>query len=181
MEPNQNIQSNPFVGTPTTANNNMMQNEPSVNKAPEKKNNGLLIGLILCLLFAIGGIGFGVWTMVDSNSQIDGLNRQIKTLQEQNNDLLDQVEQLSEKLENINMNGRPWADVEVLDGAFYVKDAEGNVIVRSNEGIDVEEIISCDSSADKTVLTCKVNTAQGEGEFLYDIYGDSLGSSFEEE
>ena len=51
----------------------------------KKKVNGLLIGLIVCLLFAIGGIGFGLWATMDGNAQRDALKQQVSDLQNQVN------------------------------------------------------------------------------------------------
>lgn len=184
MEPNQNIQGAPIVQNEQFNNGPVMgstvaQSEPSVAKAPkDKKNNGMLIGLILCIVIAICGIGFGIWAMMDGNSRVDGLNTQIKALQGQNVSLSDKVAELEEELSNITSGNKEWAETELVDGVFYIKNANGDVIAQS-EGVDVEEIVSCEGSSDDTVLKCIVNTAEGEGWFLYDIYGDSLVSSFD--
>lgn len=69
-----------------------MGSAPAMPEAPKKKSNGMLIGLILCIVLAIGGIGFGVWMMMDGNTQKDSLNKQISDLRKQNNDLLKQIE-----------------------------------------------------------------------------------------
>ena len=55
---------------------NMFENAP-------KKSNGMLIGLVLCLILAIGGIGFGVWAMMDGNSRAQKKDEQISQLQSQ--------------------------------------------------------------------------------------------------
>ena len=47
----------------------------------KNKKTGLLVGLVVCLILAIGGIGFGVWNMIQSSqkdSQISDLKVQIK-------------------------------------------------------------------------------------------------------
>ena len=49
----------------------------------------MLLGLILCLILAAGGIGFGVWTMMDGNTQKENLNKQIADLKAQNPDIPD--------------------------------------------------------------------------------------------
>ena len=71
-----------------------MGSAPAMPEAPKKKSNGMLIGLILCLLLAIGGVGFGIWMMMDGNTQKDNLNKQISDLRKQNNDLLEQIEEI---------------------------------------------------------------------------------------
>ena len=50
--------------------------EPQINvnnteavKPRAKKSHGLVLGLILCLILAAGGIGFGVFEMMESNNK----------------------------------------------------------------------------------------------------------------
>ena len=58
-----------------------ISNEVSQNTDENKrKNNGMLVGMILLAVLAVGGIGFGVWAMVDGDSQEKQLNIQIDTL-----------------------------------------------------------------------------------------------------
>lgn len=73
---------------------------PAMPETPKKKNNGMLIGLILCLLVAAGGIGFGVFAMMDGNAQTTELNKQISSLKKQNSDLLEQISEF-EKIEYV--------------------------------------------------------------------------------
>ncbi len=49
--------------------------------AERKGGNGMLLGLILCLILAVGGIGFGIWAMMDGNSQINSLKQSNSELQ----------------------------------------------------------------------------------------------------
>lgn len=60
----------------------------------------MFIGMIMCAVLAAGGIGFGVWTVVDGNTQKDNLNKQISTLKAQNSELIGQIVELeSDKAE----------------------------------------------------------------------------------
>lgn len=70
---------------------------------PKKKSNGMLIGMILLALVAAGGVGFGVYAMMDGNTKVDNLNKQIKSLKDQNAELL-------EKLSEAEGNGGSSAD-----------------------------------------------------------------------
>ncbi|MBR3353226.1 hypothetical protein IKG49_01380 [Candidatus Saccharibacteria bacterium] len=63
-------------------------------KEKKKSGSGMVIGLILCLLLAAGGIGFGVWMMMDGNTQKDALNQQISALKKQNNELQKKISNL---------------------------------------------------------------------------------------
>ncbi len=60
-------------------------------KEKKKGGSGMLIGLILCLLLAAGGIGFGVWMMMDGNTQKDAMNQQISALKKQNSELQEKI------------------------------------------------------------------------------------------
>lgn len=164
----------------------------------KKKNQAMMFALVICLLLAVGGVGFGIWAMFSGNERADELSAKVTTLQNQNAELTEQITKLNpesgdidgtngagttEDIENqASLEARYWASTEVRDGIFYVLDAEGNVIVQSNAtGPVVNEIEACESSSDNTILTCTVNTTDGDGWFLYDVYGDSLGSSFDED
>ncbi len=56
-----------------------------------KKNSSMILGMVLLAILAIGGIGFGVWAMLDGNAQKENLNNQISSLTTQNNELLEQI------------------------------------------------------------------------------------------
>ncbi len=66
--------------TAESANGGNMMAESGEKK---KGGNGMLIGLILCLILAIGGIGFGIWAMMDGNSQVAERDKQIANLNQQ--------------------------------------------------------------------------------------------------
>ncbi|MBR3132390.1 hypothetical protein IKG33_03210 [Candidatus Saccharibacteria bacterium] len=56
-----------------------------------KKSGGMILGMVLFAILAAGGIGFGVWAMMDGNAQKEQLNEQINTLKTQNNELMDKL------------------------------------------------------------------------------------------
>ena len=69
------------------------QTEPApVFKDEKKGGKGMLFGLILCLLLAAGGIGFGVWEMMDGNTAKADFENQIADLKKQNNELRDKLD-----------------------------------------------------------------------------------------
>ena len=63
----------------------------------KKGGNGMLIGMILCAILAIGGIGFGVWAMMDGNSQVAEKDKQIANLNRQ----LAEKNQINESQETV--------------------------------------------------------------------------------
>ena len=64
-----------------------------------KKNNGMILGMVVLAILAVGGIGFGVWAMMDGNTQKEQLNSQISTLKSQNSELQERIDKQNESLE----------------------------------------------------------------------------------
>ena len=112
MEPNQNVQTNgmrqtttnapitPVGGAPVAAPTNASEASTMEATGVKKSNKGMLLGMVLLGILAVGGIAFGVWEMMDGNKRVDDLNQQISTLKTQNNELRAQVDELSEQLNN---------------------------------------------------------------------------------
>ena len=85
---------NNVVRTPNTQTQSVAPAEPEVNPTtmgPKKSGKGGIIAVILFALLAAGGIGFGVYTMLNSKTQEDALNEQITTLKKQNSELMEQI------------------------------------------------------------------------------------------
>ena len=85
------------------------------SEAPKKKGHGMVIGLVLCLLLAAGGIGFGVWAWMDGNAQKDALNSQIAELKKQNNELRDKLSSKLEVGEDVTVDVETDSDVNAAD------------------------------------------------------------------
>ena len=166
-------------------NTNMPAQATPAKPTPAKKNpNWMLFALTMCAILAVGGIGFGIWTAIDSSSKISELEGEIAKLREQ--DISTSEQEQSSDGEGPTRadiaSAKAWSTSEVRDGMFSVLDDDGNVVTQSDSSkVIVNEIVSCDSSSDNTILTCDVITSMGEGWFLYDAYGDSLLSSFDAE
>ncbi len=96
MGPNQNVNVAGAAGaapvqsssSAPVASENIMAQGVSEKK---KGGKGMLYGMILLAVLAIGGIGFGVWAYMDGDTQKNSLNEQIASLKKQNNDLMDQI------------------------------------------------------------------------------------------
>ena len=149
-------------------------------KEKKKSGSGMVIGLILCLLLAAGGIGFGVWMMMDGNTQKDALNQQISALKKQNNELQEKIDDLTEQLDKAVEDSDDDTDIQVAwpvkAGLFgrtlYILD-NSDKFVTKNEDVQVLSIVSCDipvgpDRSKATNLTCGVETTDGSGLFLYD-------------
>ena len=104
MQPNNNAINNSVekttpASTPVSGSVEMLE-KPAMTESPNndvvfndkpKKSHGMVIGMVLLALLAAGGIGFGVWAMMDGNQQKDALNSQISSLKKQINDLQDKI------------------------------------------------------------------------------------------
>lgn len=155
------------------------QAEVAPTAKPQKKNRGMLWGMICLAIVAIAGIGFGVWTMLDKNQQVDNLNKQITALKAQNSDLQTQIAELQEQASSSDfyeIDAPEWgtATAVVEDDYFTIKNASGDVYLQDTEH-PIIEIVSCDSgTAAPTPMTCIAKTANGEVKFIYDFEEHSL-------
>lgn len=152
----------------------------------DKKNRWMLPVLIVCLVLALGGVGIGIWAVLDGNARVDSLNAQVDSLRSENAELTEQIERITpitnETEDSSDMPGgsepKYWAAAEVVDGALHVLDGDGNVVAQSDIGeVTVNEIINCEAAVEDIVLTCTVSTPEGEVVFSYDAYSNSLKSS----
>ena len=200
MGPNQGMANQPSMQpTPTQPTQPIEQPAQGGNdivfQDKPKKNTGMILGMLLLLLLAAGGIGFGVWAMMDGNSQKDALNQQITALKKQNDDLTEQVSQLNEQLTALQTDEEDGISAEVVDGVLYIMDGSDEVLAQSDE-IEGLEIVSCgfiseDNETDiesetdtnteaSSSLKCVVSTSDGEGWFTYNTTEGQLKSSFSE-
>ena len=112
-----NTQINAPVSVPEQ--NNVMTQGVSEKK---KGGKGMLYGMVFCMVLAIGGIGFGVWAMMDGNNQMTKLNEQIT---KSNN----QITTLNEQLAECN------AESDVLDDEMDEstdEESDKNAVVELN-------------------------------------------------
>ena len=94
--------------------NNIMNTQDNTTVTASEQNNamaggvsekiesgkGMLYGMILCAILAIGGIGFGVWAMVDGNSRKNSCEEQISTLKSRISELIQQNTDLQVQIDN---------------------------------------------------------------------------------
>ena len=151
MEPNQNINNMPnATGAPVApnvprvpntsgaTNASVMTPKPNsdvVFKDKPKKNIAVILGMVLLGILAVGGIAFGVWAMMDGNSQVVKKDEQIKDLNRQ----------LAEKSQTVVDGDMTVIDVEAgdnveaaIDVADYIYVGEWGVKIRIPEGLRSE-------------------------------------------
>lgn len=96
--------------------------EPAPAKSKKKKSGGgLIIAMVFVILLAAGGIGFGVWAMMDGNQQKEELNSQITSLKKQNSELMEKIS--DETTDNTDcIVDKPTTDNDVdLSGYIYIE------------------------------------------------------------
>ncbi len=100
---------------------------------PTKKSNSMLIGMILLAVLAAGGIGFGVWAMMDGNSKVTKFEEQIKDLKKQNAELL---EKLANE-ENVEEEEEPEIEDKVDAKNYIVVEEWGIKIKKPDNATDI--------------------------------------------
>lgn len=194
MEPNQQtVQNN---NPPIAETNNQPATNPTpventaVQDDPKKKSSktGVILGFVLLFLLAAGGIGFGVWAMMDGNTQKEQLNSQINTLKKQNEQLLDQIEKSDsadkeekegekDDAETVELSRWPVSAATVF-GRFVVFNEDFEIIAK-NDDVKIMDVFSCDTPVGpdaELVLKCTVNLydTKGQGAFVYNGKDGSL-------
>ncbi len=48
--------------------------------APKKKSSAVALSIVLLVILALGGIGFGVWAFISKGQEVDRLNKQIEMI-----------------------------------------------------------------------------------------------------
>ncbi|MDO4747107.1 MAG: hypothetical protein Q4A70_02075 [Candidatus Saccharibacteria bacterium] len=171
------------------------QDNTMVAEMNEKKKtgNGMLIGMILCALIALGGVGFGVWAMMDGNTQKEQLNSQISALKSQINELMqqnadlqvqvdDQKEQTTDN-ENedqvddvIDDVSSTWPVTASLVGnEIHFTNSDGGVVVKDNFYSFVG-IKDCKTLKEEKILRCSVETTidkEGDDDRGVIYYGEN--------
>ena len=74
------------LNAPETASTSDKSGDDVVFRDKPKRNTGMILGMVLLGILAVGGIAFGVWEMMDGNKRVDDLNNQISTKKTQNSE-----------------------------------------------------------------------------------------------
>ena len=135
MEPNQNTnmqsttsvpiaasvptESSTSSSTPSKLAESSKSGDDIVFRDKPKKSHGMLYGMVLLAILAIGGIAFGVWEMMDGNSQVAEKDKQIAELRGQ----------LAEKNQTVVEDNTTVVDVETGDNAEASNDASDYIYV----------------------------------------------------
>ena len=178
-----NMQNQPSMSGQPVGQNAMEQAlaETSASPAPtsapmcasaKNSGKGMLYGMIIFMVLAIGGIGFGIWAMMDGNSKVANLDKQVLDLKKQNAELLEKV---------ANMEGTKQEDENEEEGnsesdGYFVLDELGIKIKKTDTLPDMvvnvvgdgrfeikESVDAVDGDTPPTVVSfMKVNTCNDD-------------------
>lgn len=160
-------------------------NDGAIAVDKPKNNSVLVVGLVCMTLVAIAGVCFGVWAMMDYNSQKEQLNSKINTLTRQKTDLENEVSLLQAKIDGYEGTDSDtheilppeWNEAKAVveEGKFTILNADGEVYMQDDENI-INDVISCDSgtASAPSPLICIVSTPDGEAKYVYDYDEKSL-------
>ena len=171
----------PMDDTGTANNASDIENDAVFQDKPKKKSHAMLYGMILLAILAAGGIGFGVWAMLDGNSrvakkdeQIAGLNSQVNSLEQEKSELSSRVAELEKTNEK--------DQEDIAKDEEKIKEDEEQIAEdqqKEAEGYQVLSIGTCtldNGTADggSTTLKCDAVTSLGNGKFVYDSQSGKL-------
>ena len=138
---------------------------PSQDK-PKKKSHAMAIGMVFLAILAIGGIGFGVWAMMDGNAKVAKKDEEIV-------DLKGQIADKEEYIEKINVETPDDEDVdEPTNGSLLVDDLYlvNDMSTKRHYYLAVTDLDqSKDSREIDTYLIDTTKLGTGEGISKYDI------------
>ena len=146
-------------------------NGPSVVGKKDRKTAWIL-AIVLLLIIAAGGVGFGVWAYMDGNTQREQLNAQIGLLTQQNSELQEKLSNNSNANSQIGGDGvlgssvNPIVDVQNSDRLYTLRFSSSNVL----EGSKIVDITINKGDVTSCVIT--------EAEFLE--YGGTKKSDAED-
>ena len=163
MQPNMN---NTGVGNMPGA-----ANMPSTSAAgdvvlgnqPRKKNKGMVIGMAVLAVLAAGGIGFGVWAVLDKNQESANLNNQIADL---NSQLVEQqaVAEVDEDATiEADLVSNPTDYIYISDWNLKIKIPEGLAISSYKLNLNTFCISGVSSGHDKTYPDFSLNDKNSPG------------------
>lgn len=124
-------------------------NGPSVVDGKGSKKTGWILAVVFLLIVAAGGVGFGVWMMMDGNAQKDALNEQISALKQQNSDLQNKLDNGGDAIIDIETDGSE------VNTANYIYVGEWGIKIKVPQGLNQLSYLF-DSRA-----------SEGEDEYLY--------------
>ena len=161
----------------------------------QKKNTGLIVGMVICAVLAVGGIGFGIYGMVEANSakdiivtkdteisnltgQLDSLNVKIDELESEVNAQQDSSNQetQTDKKQDISIVDDGNLTPGIENGVFVFKNSEGAIVMQDNEIRNVSYIIACDGNA---TGKCTAKTSDGKSVwFVFDLDNKEIKSGY---
>ena len=168
MEPNQRTNNRPDV-VANAQDDIVFTNKPRAGK-------GMIAALVCAVVLAVGGIGFGVWAMIDGGIQKEQLNSQISALTAQSNELREQLDESIEKDEDTVF----WpATLVHSDNKIYMINDSDKVVAALEVPMVIQGIIGCSAAvtedgADNNLVCAGVSNTGQEFGFSYNTDDGTL-------
>ena len=171
MELNQDMQMN--VQPVDVSTNNVPVANMMAQGVEKKKNNGMLIGLILCIGVAVGGSGFGVWAWMTAFAQGMKDDEEIMTLRGLNSSLSERIDELEK---NTTAEGDVvfWPAALVhSDNKIYMINDSDKVVAVLEVPLIIQDIVGCsqaisEEGSSELVICSGVSNTGEEFGFSYD-------------
>lgn len=134
-------------------------NGPSIVGRKDRKT-GWILAIVLLLIVAAGGVGFGVWAYMDGNTQKEQLSAQVNDLQEQNSELQEQLASGSNT--GTGMSGG--IEGETINTADYIYIGEWGIKIKVPEDLNQVSYLFDSRASESDVEYLYINGVAGEYE-----------------
>ncbi len=118
------------------ASESALNDAPAMTMPKQKKNLGMIIGMVVLAVVAVCGIGFGIITMIGKNQEAANYEKQISQLKQINNELLESEMEGGESEAGYIYLGN-WgikiAMPEEIQGSYAYTVDDGGVTIMQNE------------------------------------------------
>lgn len=140
-------------------------NGGSVVEGKGGKKTGWILAVVFLLIVAAGGVGFGVWAMMDGNSYKESLNEKINSLENEIQSKDDRIAELEKDEDNNSVGQQEQGNLD-NNQRFTVLDI-GDCVMDS-------AIVENNTEVGNNVLKCQAVTSNGEGIFVWSSSSNKL-------
>ena len=180
MEPNQDLNnaqnsSSASVAPSGAPTKPAMSEEIKSPRDNSKKNKALFCAVIILAIVAAGGIGFGIWAMIDSNSKIAAIEAEknqwlsaaggLKKINDELSQKIRALEHTDERVTDFDVSEKAWPVTASLvgDEIHFINNAGETVV--EDDFYSYVKIENCTTLEETYVLKCAAETT-------YDTEGD---------
>ena len=145
---------------------NIMAQDNSSSKKKKNGKTGIILGFILLFLLAVGGVGFGIWAMMDGNAREKELSKQI-----------DELKQYSDN----NNSKSETADGPIVEEKLYIDNGLAQNIIKPYLGtfMTLNNVFDYDYNEDAKAYIAYMNVGKAYADVVsYDVLNSSYKDLF---